>query len=144
MPSSFVGGVVGRGVVWGRRNSLDPVQWRATMTVRGSQHSTFEERLGKLRLFRLGRWGSEGMYMLSTAVGYRGDRARLFSGVHNKGTRGNGYKFTAVRNMGNISPWEWSDTAKKAHEIPSLASIQNSCGQGHEQPSYTLNLVLFE
>ena len=60
--------------------------------VRVSQHRMFEGRLGELGLFRLGREGSEGIYSLSAAGGYREDRARLFSGGHSKRTRGNRHK----------------------------------------------------
>lgn len=70
----------------------DQVQWTDIMMIRGLQHGTFEGTLEELGPFSLGREGSVRMYSLSTAGGYREDRARLFSGMHSKRTSGNGHK----------------------------------------------------
>lgn len=149
MPSGFVGGVVERGVVWGGRKPdvLDQIQWRATTMAWGSQHRMFEGKVGELGLLSLAREGSKGMPSLSTASGYREDRARLFSGVHSKRTRGNGHNLQQLdiwRTLLHKSGQTLEPVPRKLMGSPVLEIFKTQLDKAMSNLVLTLNLALFE
>ncbi|KAK4827514.1 hypothetical protein QYF61_018840 [Mycteria americana] len=110
---------------------LKRVQQRATKTIKGPEHLSYEERLRKLGLFSLEkRWLREVLsilykYLMGGCKEYRG---RLFPVVPSDGTRGDGHKLKHWKFPLNIRKHlfttgvtkHWHRLPREVAEFPSL------------------------